>query len=135
MSRSGYSDSCDGWGLIRWRGAVNSAIRGQRGQAFLKEMLTALDALPKPRLIAHELIEDGDVCAIGSVGARRGVDMKVLDVEMPSQIASAFGVAKALVQEIEFINDDDFGWKEETPERRFNRVRAWVVEQIRDHSA
>ena len=34
MSRSGYTDECDGWELVRWRGAVNSAIRGKRGQAF-----------------------------------------------------------------------------------------------------
>jgi len=47
MSRSGYSDDCDDqWSLICWRGAVKSAIRGKRGQAFLKEMLAALDALP-----------------------------------------------------------------------------------------
>ena len=29
MSRSGYTDECDGWELVRWRGAVNSAIRGK----------------------------------------------------------------------------------------------------------
>jgi hypothetical protein len=34
MSRSGYSDDIDSaddqWALIRWRGAVKSAIRGAR---------------------------------------------------------------------------------------------------------
>lgn len=35
MSRSGYSDDCYGWELICWRGAVNSAIKGKRGQSFL----------------------------------------------------------------------------------------------------
>lgn len=44
MSRSGYNDDCDGWALIRWRGAVNSAINGKRGQAFLRELVAALDA-------------------------------------------------------------------------------------------
>lgn len=49
MSRSGYSDDYDfdNWQLIRWRGAVNSAINGRRGQAFLKELLTAIEALPE----------------------------------------------------------------------------------------
>jgi hypothetical protein len=37
MSRSGYSDDLENWSLIRWRGAVASAIRGRRGQAFLRE--------------------------------------------------------------------------------------------------
>ena len=70
MSRSGYSDECDGWDLIRWRGAVASAIRGQRGQAFLREMLSALDAMPEKRLISEELERDGEVCAMGAVGQR-----------------------------------------------------------------
>jgi hypothetical protein len=72
MSRSGYSDDCDQWDMIRWRGAVASSIRGARGQAFLKEMLAALDALPEPKLIAEELESDGAVCAIGAVGPFAG---------------------------------------------------------------
>lgn len=35
MSRSGYTDDCDGWQLIMYRGAVASAIRGARGQRLL----------------------------------------------------------------------------------------------------
>ena len=43
MSRSEYSEDCDSnWLMIQWRGAVASAIRGQRGQTFLYEMLHAL---------------------------------------------------------------------------------------------
>ena len=36
MSRSGYSDDCETMGL--WRGAVERAIYGKRGQTFLREM-------------------------------------------------------------------------------------------------
>jgi len=58
MSRSGYSDDCeDNWSWICWRGAVKSAIRGKRGQAFLRETLAALDALPERKLIAKDLIK------------------------------------------------------------------------------
>ena len=64
MSRSGYSDDCSGRELNLWRGAVESAIRGKRGQAFLREMLVALDAMPEKRLIAGELVTPtGEVCA------------------------------------------------------------------------
>lgn len=58
MSRSGYSEDWDGenWTFIRWRGAVKSALRGKRGQAFLREALAALDAMPEKRLITHDLI-------------------------------------------------------------------------------
>ena len=73
MSRSGYSDDWDigdnsGW---LYRGAVERAIKGKRGQAFLKEMLAAMDALPEPKLIAEELEQEGAVCAIGSVGGHK----------------------------------------------------------------
>jgi hypothetical protein len=144
MSRSGYTEDCDSeWAMICWRGAVASAIRGRRGQAFLKEMLQALDALPERRLVAHELEEDsvGDggtivteqVCALGAVGLVRKLDMSDIDPENYSAIARLFGVAPALVREIEYVNDEDYSryWEADTPEKRYARVRAWVVNQIR----
>ncbi len=36
MSRSGYQDDCEGLNL--YRGTVRRAIRGKRGQAFLREL-------------------------------------------------------------------------------------------------
>jgi len=130
MSRSGYTDDCDSWDLIRWRGAVRSAIRGKRGQAFLREMLDALDALPDPVLISEELIDpDGDVCAIGSVGKARGMDMSGMDYEEPDEIAKAFGIARALAAEIAYENDEG-SWHDETPANRFKRIRKWVTNQL-----
>lgn len=128
MSRSGYSDDCENIDL--WRGAVNRAIRGRRGQAFLKELLAALDALSEKRLIAGALIEGAEVCAIGSVGRQRGIDMLKLDPEDPDGIAKAFGIAPALVQEIEFMNDDDFCYRRVTDEERYHCMRVWVEAQI-----
>lgn len=143
MSRSGYvEDMDDQWRFIRYRGAVNSAIRGKRGQAFLKEMLKALDAMPVKRLIAHDLeaidrlsfshwglIEAESVCAIGSVGKVRGVDMRRLDPEDSNGVASAFGIADCLAREVVYMNDEGH-YAMETPEQRFTRMRAWVIEQI-----
>ncbi len=133
MSRSGYSDDCDQWDLIRWRGAVASALRGKRGQNFLKEMLAAMDALPEKKLIAHELEEDGAVCAIGAVGKARALDMSEIDPECREQIAGKFGIAEAMAAEVMFENDQDFSYwahATETPEARFARMRAWVAGQI-----
>lgn len=107
MSRSGYSDDCDGWALIRWRGAVNSAIKGERGQAFLRELAAALDAMPEKRLIADELeTVDGDFCTIGVLGAARGIDMSKLDPDDREAVAAAFNIAPALAAEIVFENDE-----------------------------
>lgn len=134
MSRSGYSeDFCGGgseWSLIRWRGAVNSAIKGKRGQAFLREMLTALDAMPEKRLVDGVLEESGQVCALGAVGKARGLDMSNLDPHDRETVAGTFGIADALGAEIMYENDEAGFW-EETPEARFVRIRAWVVLQIR----
>ena len=133
MSRSGYHDEVfDEWALVRWRGAVASAIRGHRGQLFLRELLFALDELEDRGLIAGDLInEDGAVCAIGSVGKRRGLDMSKLDPENAAGMADAFGIAEALVREIEFINDEAGPWHHESQHERWRRVREWVAEQIK----
>ena len=133
MSRSGYIDDIDDyWSLIRWRGAVRSAIRGRRGQAFLKEMLKALDALPEKKLIAKELSDpyDGSVCALGAVGKARGIDMEPIDPEDIETVAGVFGIAGALAKEIVYLNDE-WSYRTETPERRFERLREWVAENIR----
>ena len=135
MSRSGYSEDCDNdWGAICWRGAVASAIKGRRGQAFLKEMLCALDALPEHKLVAENLEADGAVCAIGAVGRGRGIDMSKIDPEDKESVAATFGVAPALAAEIAYINDEaacGYWRAEETPEARFIRVRKWVESQVR----
>lgn len=130
MSRSGYTDECENnWSAICWRGAVASAIRGKRGQAFLREMLGALDTMPEKRLISRELkAEDGDVCAIGAVGVKRGVDMSKLDPEEYDRVAEAFGISEKLAQEIVFMNDEYYDVQ--TPEERWEKMRAWVVKQI-----
>ena len=128
MTRSGYSDDIDGWDLIRWRGAVASAIRGKRGQAFFKEMLAALDKMESKRLIAEDLVKDGEVCALGAVGAARGVDMSKIDPQDHETVADTFGIPHALACEIMWINDD---WRHEPPEARYIRVRVWLESTIK----
>jgi hypothetical protein len=132
MSRSGYSEDFDDyWQMIMWRGAVTSAIRGKRGQAFLKEMLAAMDAIPERKLVAKELELDGQVCAMGAVGKTRGLDMSNLDPDDVGPIANAFGIAKAMAKEISYVNDECGPYyDQETPEQRFARVRRWIVSQI-----
>lgn len=131
MSRSGYSDDLDdNWQLIRWRGAVASAIRGKRGQAFLREMLTAFDQLGFDRLIAGDLERDGGVCSLGAVGRQRGVEMGGVDPKNYDAIAKLFGIPHSLAQEIMFLNDEWSG-DDETPEARFQRMRKWIAENIK----
>lgn len=134
MSRSGYTDDWSKqWSMIRYRGAVASAIRGARGQAFLREMAAALDAMPVKRLMPDSFEEHDGVCALGCVAKARGMDMSKLDPEYMPQVAHQFGIAPALAKEIVYENDDEYELytHNETPEKRFTRVRAWVSEQIK----
>jgi len=147
MGRSGYIDDCDQWDLIRWRGQVASVIRGKRGQAFLLEMWKAMQALPAPRLTANELENeyDGAVCAIGSVGKSRGIDMSKLDSEDYDGIANAFGIPHQLAREIMWTNDEAmhgeyvvahgppqrgrapvYVYVPVTPEERFAGMKKWI---------
>lgn len=133
MSRSGYSD--DNEGVAMWRGQVANAIRGKRGQKFLRDLIAGLDALPEKVLIAHRLQEPdtGCVCALGAVGLKRGIDLAPLEPAAEDgdgeTLAGAFNVARQLALEVEFINDEA-GWYQETPRRRWERVRAWAIDNL-----
>lgn len=124
MSRSEYTDDCDGWDLVRYRGAVTSAMRGKRGQALLIELAESMDAMPVKELIAHELVKQGGVCALGVVGQKRGIALESIDPEDHRTVAKQFGIANALAQEIVFVNDEE--WHDETPQQRWLRMRNWV---------
>ena len=132
MSRSGYSDECDGPELNLWRGAVNQAIKGKRGQAFLREALAALEAMPNKRLTTDSLHEptSGEFCTLGVVGASRGIDLKALEHESPVQIAIAFGISRALAAEIMFENDEEWCYPS-TPEQRWERMHNWIKNEIK----
>ena len=128
MSRSGYCDywEADQWEMIRWRGAVESALRGKRGQAFLREMIDALDDLPEKKLIAHELVTpDGECCALGAVALRRGLDVSGIDPEEREQVAGLFGIAEAMAAEVMFLNDDM------SEGHRWRWMRDWAERNIR----
>jgi hypothetical protein len=139
MGRSGYSDDFENhWIHIMYRGRVASAFRGKRGQAFLLELLAAFDAMPEKKLAAESLkYEDGAVCTLGAVAVKRGFDadkIRELDEQFEEEnqayVAQEFGVAECMVREIVYMNDEG-SWHLETPERRFERMRAWIVSEVR----
>jgi hypothetical protein len=142
MSRSGYTtDGWNDWRSIMYRGAVASAIRGKRGQAFLRELLAALEAMPERKLIAGRLERDGCYCTLGVIGAARGLDLKALDAPYDcapedvdlidhDKLVDVYGVASALLREIQYENDEH--WLPETDEQRWQRMHQWVHEQLKE---
>lgn len=130
MSRHGYVEDYggDSWELVLWRGGVQRALNGRRGQALLQEMADVMDAMPdhERQLSRGDFVDDsGMVCALGTVGQKRGLDMTGLDPEDSDTTAKVFGIAPGMAREIMYINDG-MGDDGETPESRFDRVREWL---------
>ena len=133
MSRSGYDDECDNWQLVMYRGAVNSALRGQRGQRFLRELVEALEALPERRLVEGDFEVEGSYCALGALGQRRGLDLSDLDPEDARSVAERFDIAESLAREVVYINDEKLLWPRgnEGQERRWEIVHSWAKSHIK----
>jgi hypothetical protein len=121
VSRSGYSDDCDDpLAAGRWRQAVKRAIEGKRGQALLRDLADALDAMPEKHLYTGSFATaDGEFCTLGVLGAKRGTKMDDLgDSEEcdPALVGERFGIARALAAEIMYLNDeylyDEWQWVE-----------------------
>ena len=127
MSRSGYSEDGDNWQMICWRGAVEKAILGNRGQAFLADLAASMDAMPVKELIPDELESNGQYCALGVVGKTRGLDLNSIDTEDDRQLSKEFNIARSLACEIMYMNDEgSFLGQQETPAKRWERMRKWV---------
>jgi hypothetical protein len=112
MSRSGYDgDNDDPLAHGRWRQAVRRAIEGKRGQALLRELVEALDAMPDKRLYSGSFATaEGEFCTLGVLGAKRGTSMDDLgDAEDgcdPADVGRRFGIAAAMAAEIMYLNDE-----------------------------
>lgn len=131
-NRSGYhdfDDDEDNLACGRWLGNLKRAINGKRGQAFLRDLLDALDAMPVKRLIVDELVTPYGMCAIGSLAVKRNLDVSDIDPEDSSSLASVFGVAEPLIQEIEYWNDE--AYSDITPAQRWVSMRRWVQWKIK----
>lgn len=133
MSRHDYNESLwetNRWKVIRYRGALASAMRGRRGQRFLLEIRQALEAMPDHRLGTGALVSaEGEVCPIGALGMIRGIDMSRIDPDDPGAVAAAFDVSSKVVAELTYYNDDV--WGDVSPEERWRLMCWWVSEQIR----
>lgn len=147
MSRSGYSEDGDSDNPIMylWQSIVDRAIGGKRGQKLLKDLADALDAMPLKRLVAGSFLRGaGEVCVLGALGIARGLDLSPLEraaelnlddeyTDVAGPAGEAFGVARSMAAEIMWQNDGSsyspFG-KDETPEERWARMRAWVEKRI-----
>lgn len=142
MSRSGYSEDGDYDTLQagRWNAQVASALRGARGQKFLRDLVAALDAMPVKELVSGALeTEEGAVCALGCLGRAKGVPLQGLaseewDDSDWDKLSATFNIAPQLAREVMYINDDhDSYYQPVQPDnaRRWRDVRDWAAKNIR----
>lgn len=138
MSRAGYTDDLDdNWAWVCWRGAVKSAMRGKRGQAFLIELRGSLEAMEVKELVSGAFEAKGQHCTLGVIGHARGIDLEILKPETNYEwdewdwesIAKTFGIAEAMAREIMFMNDEP-AWLETTPSKRWESMHQWITTQI-----
>lgn len=117
MSRSGYVDDGEQWDMIRWRGAVNSAIRGKRGQAFLRELRDALDAMPEKRLVSGAFRRNEPEIVPKTVwtGDWRNKRKEIVNIERPCGVCTlgsvlvARGTDDARLGELNEAIEDSYG--------------------------
>lgn len=136
---TGESDDPLDWG--RYRAALQSSLRGRRGQQLLRDLIAGLDALPSPELSAGALAdhETGCVCALGAVGLQRGKSFDELAHEDftrgadPEDLAEQFDISATLANEILETNDECSHNSNEkrAREARFQYVKQWAMSHVR----
>ncbi len=137
MSRSGYTDDLSQHTLNLYRASVRRSIFGKRGQAFLRDLIAALDAMPEKRLIQGELVShNGECCAIGAVCKSRGIDTTNVDIDDAENVGNLVNIARPMAAEIEYENDEcGHDWPTpETPEQRWTRMRKWAQDRLKADS-
>lgn len=126
-----------------WNANCRRSLRGKAGQRELRELETALLALPEKRLIHGALQDDdGGVCAIACYAKHKGVDLSRFDAEVESdKVGIAAGMPRLVAWKVVALNDIDCGdmWGSGsgnmTPEKRYEKVLAWVRIQLRPAGA
>lgn len=147
MSRHSYVDDEEYPGQFAlYRQRVARALRGKRGQKFLRELAAELDAMPLRELGRGGLVdeESGKACTLGVAALCRGVDaetlMSVEDCEHNEYVSKLLDIAECMAAEIAYENDEHgivcvggpVSVRRETDAERWTRMRAWVREQLRE---
>lgn len=150
MSREWSCDSSENIAL--WERALENAMNSKRGQRFLRELeaeLLAMKARGEGRLIRGYLVANGQTkddektpvgaCTLG-VMARKRLSPEALKQWINEPLdnfsdgpdASDLDIAESLKSEIGVINDNGLfcDIKEETEEKRFDRMLDWVQKHI-----
>jgi hypothetical protein len=136
--RLNYSEDEDYPGQFElWQANCERSLRGKQGQEELRELRTALLALPEKRLILGALENaDGDVCAIAAYGKHKGLNLADFKAdpefsdedEDSDDVGIAGGMPRLVAWKVVAMNDIHLDRC--TPEQRYERMLAWVESKI-----
>lgn len=146
MSRMDVYDDydCESNVYFLWPSVTDRALNGKRGQEALKELESALLALPQPRLLEGKFCDGTEVCALGALALKRQVQSGVALPEALSEIHRRFeywdeecdparfaAEALKLTYSVAFqvmSKNESLGT---TPEERYQKVLEWVRSWIK----
>lgn len=138
MSRICWSEDEDYPGQFElWQSNCDRSLLGRRGQNALRELEAALLALPDKRLIAGELDNGDDCCAVGALARTKET---LIDSDDPEEVGIACGMPRLVAWKTVEVNDIILSTKWEppskefphgrsvnlTPEERYEKVLKWV---------
>lgn len=136
--------------------ALKRAIEGRRGQAALRLLIRALDAMPGQRIIDDWLSKDGDVCTIGAMLVQHRVEQGKSREEAIEYVTGAqdvltqrrdgwdwtdiadlattnIDIARYLALELVSLTDE---WGQGmTPEKRWAFIRTWATNNLKKEVA
>lgn len=118
--------------LPAFKASISRAVNSTGGQAMLKNLLSALDAMPYPRLIGGVFEFDCDYCAIGALGKAAGLNVAKFSTEKLPELAATFGCPLVLIDVIMKTNDEG---RRELPAQKWSRMRDWTAHQIHKKGA
>lgn len=146
-SRFDNMDDSNSASPAQWAYRLRRSVGSKRGQAFLRELLAALDAVPGHRLIGGSMKAEGsNVCALGAYAAwremnERGITWRGAVRELPRAdgdddegwlvtcrlVRDRYDVAWTLAYEIAEFNDENAASATDDPADRWRDVRDYVA--------
>lgn len=120
MSRIYYDDDDDPQAYGRWQGRVKQALHSRRGLASLRELESALLAMPSHELAADYLASGNAVCAIGAICSYRRVQKQGMTWE-------------EAIDDLPRGIDDEFEMQDIAQnELKMTRTLAWLIMEQND---
>lgn len=144
-NRIGYSDDEDFPGQFgMWQANCQRSLHGRDGQKSLRELEAALIALPNKRLIARELFDGSDCCAVGALVRAKRITPKNDPERDMDMVGTECGMPRLVAWKVVELNDMDFSrrwapetaeygggnWVSYTPEERYAAMLSWVRSQL-----